>query len=179
MILVTAAVGSPPAIAYGAAMERRPIALLCAMAGEAKPVIDALGLLPVAPPAVVVGLPFRYWSGRRGNTPVVAAVSGTDPRFGVDNIGLEPAALAAFAAIRGFTPTLIINAGTAGSFAARGANVGAERTTMNAAATTGTNGTTTVTFKLKRNAPKGIYQALAVANDNGVSGSGATNFTVQ
>ena len=50
---------------------------------------------------------------------------------------------------------------------------------MNAAATTGTNGTTTVTFKLKRNAPKGIYQALAVANDNGVSGSGATNFTVQ
>ncbi|HKA28401.1 MAG TPA: 5'-methylthioadenosine nucleosidase [Candidatus Binatia bacterium] len=105
-------------------MERRPIALICAMAGEAKPVIDALGLLPVAPPAVAVGLPFRYWSGRRGNTPVVAAVSGTDPRFGVDNIGLEPAALAAFAAIRGFTPALIINAGTAGSFAARGANVG-------------------------------------------------------
>ena len=56
---------------------------------------------------------------------------------------------------------------------------GPSGTTMNAAATTGTNGTTTVTFKLKRNTPKGIYQALAVANDNGVSGSGATNFTVQ
>jgi 5'-methylthioadenosine nucleosidase len=124
MIVVTAAVGSPPAITYGAAMERRPIGLLFAMAGEAKPVIDALGLLPVAPPAIAVGLPFRYWSGGRGNTPVVAAVSGTDPRFGVDNIGLEPAALAAFAAIRGFTPALLINAGTAGSFAARGANVG-------------------------------------------------------
>src|SRR5262245_60561315 len=105
-------------------MERRPIALLFAMAGEANPVIDALGLRPVAPPAVAVGLPFRYWSGRRGTTPVVAAVSGTDPRFGVDNIGLEPAAVAAFAAIRGFTPALLINAGTAGSFAARGANVG-------------------------------------------------------
>jgi hypothetical protein len=96
-------------------MERRPIVLLFAMAGEAKPVIDVLGLLPVAPPAVVVGLPFRYWSGRRGNTPVVAAFSGTDPRFGVDNIGLEPAGLAAFAVIRGFTPALLINAGTAGS----------------------------------------------------------------
>jgi len=49
---------------------------------------------------------------------------------------------------------------------------------MNAAATTGTTGTTTVTFN-QAHAPKGIYQALAVANDNGVSGSGATNFTVQ
>ena len=102
----------------------RPVALLFAMAGEAKPAIDALGFLPVAPPAIAVGLPFRYWSGRRGDTPVVAAVSGTDPRSGVDNIGLEPAAVAAFGAIRGFTPALIINAGTAGSFAARGANVG-------------------------------------------------------
>jgi hypothetical protein len=33
MIVVIAAVGSPPAISYGAAMERRPIALLFAMAG--------------------------------------------------------------------------------------------------------------------------------------------------
>src|SRR5262249_56318620 len=106
-------------------MERRPIALLFAMAGEATPVIDALGLLPVAPPAVAVGLPFRYWSGRRGDTAVVAAVSGTDPRFGVDNIGLEPAAPAAFAAIPGFTPALLINPVTARSLAGHPAHLGA------------------------------------------------------
>ena len=34
-------------------------------------------------------------------------------------------------------------------------------------------------IQAQAHAPKGIYQALAVANDNGVSGSGATNFTVQ
>ena len=56
---------------------------------------------------------------------------------------------------------------------------GPNSTNMSANATTGTNGTTSVTFKLKRNAPKGIYQALSVAAANGVSGSGATNFTVQ
>jgi hypothetical protein len=54
-----------------------------------------------------------------------------------------------------------------------------EGTKMSATATTGTDGTTSVTFKLKRNAPKGIYQALSVAAANGVSGNGATNFTVQ
>ncbi len=52
-------------------------------------------------------------------------------------------------------------------------------TKMSATATTGTNGTTSVTFKLKRNAPPGIYWALSVAAANGVSGSGATNFIVQ
>jgi hypothetical protein len=50
---------------------------------------------------------------------------------------------------------------------------------MSATATTGTDGTTSVTFKLRHNAPKGIYQALSVAAANGVSGNGATNFTVQ
>jgi hypothetical protein len=52
-------------------------------------------------------------------------------------------------------------------------------TKMSATATTDTNGSTSVTFKLRRSAPKGIYQALSVAAANGVSGSGATNFTVQ
>src|SRR5262249_57607380 len=59
--------------------------------------------------------------GKRG---VGGAVGGRDRGLGVDNIGLEPAALAAFAAIRGFTPALLVNVGTAGSFAARGATVG-------------------------------------------------------
>jgi uncharacterized protein YfaS (alpha-2-macroglobulin family) len=52
-------------------------------------------------------------------------------------------------------------------------------TNMSATATTGTNGTTSVTFKLRHNAPKGIYRALSVAAANGVFGSGGTNFTVQ
>jgi hypothetical protein len=50
---------------------------------------------------------------------------------------------------------------------------------MSATATTGTNGSTTIAFKLKRNTPKGAYQALAVVTVNAVSGSGTANFTVQ
>src|SRR5229473_196531 len=54
---------------------------------------------------------------------------------------------------------------------------GPNSTKMSATATTGTNGAASVTFRLKRNAPAGIYQALSVAAANGVSGNGATNFT--
>ncbi len=56
---------------------------------------------------------------------------------------------------------------------------GPNSTKMSATATTGTNGAASVTFKLKRNAPKGIYQALSVAAANGVSGNGVANFAVQ
>ncbi len=71
-----------------------------------------------------------------------------------------------------------------GSSSVPGASVnctvtGPNSTKMSATATTGTNGTTSVTFKLKRNAPTGIYQALSVAATNGISGTGATSFTVQ
>lgn len=52
-------------------------------------------------------------------------------------------------------------------------------TTMSSSSTTGANGSATATFKLKRTARAGTYQAMATATANGVSGSGATNFTVQ
>jgi len=51
--------------------------------------------------------------------------------------------------------------------------------TMSATATTGANGSATVTFKLKRNVPMGTYQVLVFAAVNGVSGTGTANFTVQ
>src|SRR5262249_37089555 len=73
---------------------------------------------------------------------------------------------------------------TSGGSPVSGASVnctvtGPSGTTMSTTATTGTNGSATITIKLKRNAPAGTYQVLAVAAVNGVSGSGTTNFTVQ
>ena len=52
------------------------------------------------------------------------AINGTDTAHGVPAVGTVPAALTTYAAIAELSPDLIINAGTAGGFAARGAKVG-------------------------------------------------------
>lgn len=49
---------------------------------------------------------------------------GKCPRFGVDCVGTVPAALAAYAALSALRPDLLLNAGTAGGFRARGGAVG-------------------------------------------------------
>jgi 5'-methylthioadenosine nucleosidase len=49
---------------------------------------------------------------------------GKDPSFGVDSVGTISSALVTYAAIQSLKPDLIINAGTAGGFKARGATVG-------------------------------------------------------
>ena len=101
-----------------------PIALQFAMADEAAPLLDTLGLAPAPTPAVAEGLPFRHYAGEFRGKRLVATVAGKDPRLGVDNIGLEPAALAAFVAVRAHVPSVVVSAGTCGSFAALGAAVG-------------------------------------------------------
>ncbi|XP_072993696.1 5'-methylthioadenosine/S-adenosylhomocysteine nucleosidase-like [Typha latifolia] len=49
---------------------------------------------------------------------------GKDPVLGVDNVGTVSASLVTYASIQAFKPDLIINAGTAGGFKAKGACVG-------------------------------------------------------
>jgi len=51
--------------------------------------------------------------------------------------------------------------------------------TVTQSATTGSNGSASVRFQLRKSDPAGSYQGRGVANDNGVSGSAATSFTVQ
>jgi hypothetical protein len=51
--------------------------------------------------------------------------------------------------------------------------------TVTQSATTGSNGSAGVRFQLRKSDPAGSYQGRGVANDNGVSGSAATSFTVQ
>jgi uncharacterized membrane protein len=52
-------------------------------------------------------------------------------------------------------------------------------TAVTGTATTGTNGSAVFKYRFKKNDPVGTYQANAVANMNGVSGSATTSFTVQ
>lgn len=95
------------------------ILFVVAMEAEAGPVRGALGLhgegtlLHPAFPAV-------GW--RDGN--VAVATNGKDPRFGVASIATQPAVTTTLHAIEQFSPSLVISAGTAGGFSARGGEIG-------------------------------------------------------
>ena len=104
----------------------RKVAFIIAMEGEARGFIDTLDLAPQGP--LAAGHPAVWFHGdlEGGLQPLEVAVvrSGTDPTYGVDRIGTEPAVLAASLLCDRFGPDLLVNAGTCGGFQARGAAIG-------------------------------------------------------
>jgi len=104
-------------------MKISTIAVIMAMADEAKPFIEALGLKR-AVSAFDSRLPMEVYTGAVDKAEIVLVVGGKDRRFGVDNVGTQPATLSAYLAIETFKPDLIINAGTAGGFKSKGADIG-------------------------------------------------------
>ena len=102
-----------------------PLVVQVAMGIEAAPVLarGAFSRLPVTVGERDYG--FELYEGlSEGLHPVVVAVAGRDPRFGVDSIGTLPAALLTHLVVDRFSPRLVVNAGTAGGFEARGGKVG-------------------------------------------------------
>lgn len=99
----------------------RTILVVMAMRAEAAPVVEAFDANPVPVPH---GRPHEWHLARRAGAEVVVAVNGVEPRFGVDGIGPEPAVLNAAAAIDRFRPDLVVSAGTAGGWQARGGAIG-------------------------------------------------------
>jgi 5'-methylthioadenosine/S-adenosylhomocysteine nucleosidase len=99
------------------------IVIQIAMEAEATGVIDRLGLREVAD-AFGEGLPWRVNQGEVDGAEIVLVRPGLDEHFGVDQIGTQPAAVLAELAVRTFGASVVINAGTAGGFAAKGAAVG-------------------------------------------------------
>jgi 5'-methylthioadenosine nucleosidase len=88
-----------------------------AMQGEARPFLARRRLLELSPDP---SFGFRFYQ----EGPLVVAVAGLHPRFGVDAIGTVPAALLTHATLTRFAPSRVISAGTAGGFEARGGRVG-------------------------------------------------------
>ena len=99
------------------------IVLQIAMEAEARGIVDGLEVREVADP-FGAGLPWRMYEGEVGGVAVVVVCPGVDERFGIDQIGTQPAAVLAELAIRELRPIVLVNAGTAGGFASRGAAVG-------------------------------------------------------
>lgn len=101
----------------------RRIVLCCAMEGEAMPIIDALGLREAR--GTFAPLPMRWFEAPTdGPVALGLVLAGVDPKHGVDAIGTQPATLSAHFACTHGRADLVVNAGTAGGWRARGGAIG-------------------------------------------------------
>lgn len=98
------------------------ILIYIAMQAEASPIIDALSLLEESN-LLPCALPMRTYTGKDERHQYLLVSSGVSAQHQVDNVGSEAAAVGLQAALSVYDADLIINAGTAGGFAQRGANI--------------------------------------------------------
>jgi 5'-methylthioadenosine nucleosidase len=97
------------------------VLILVAMEAEAAPFISASKLEPG--PAIDACGAQCYSGVHSSGVKITLAVNGKC-KSGVDNVGTTPAAITAFACISALRPSLVLNAGTAGGFGAKGAKIG-------------------------------------------------------
>ena len=101
------------------------VLVVIAMEAEAEPLLKKLNLTQVPTTTLNSAAPCSIYTGTYNGCTVSVVTNGKCVRFGVDNVGTVPAALASFVAIAHLKPDLIINAGTAGGFKRKGATIGA------------------------------------------------------
>ena len=89
------------------------ISLIIAMEQEAAPLIAHLGLARVTPTPAYENLPFRFYEGALGTHKITVTTPGRDPRFGVDNIGTEPASYMAITSPGPYEKVLVDRPGKA------------------------------------------------------------------
>lgn len=88
------------------------VLIVVAMKDEAAPIIKTLNLYPASLPDTK--LPMKAYIGHYADINIALILNGTDPMYGVQNVGSQPAVLATYIGINYFHPDLIISAGTAG-----------------------------------------------------------------
>lgn len=88
------------------------IAILCAMGGEAAPIIERLGLEPCTDVPWDERLPMGLW--RHPSDDIALVTNGVDARTGADLIGTVPAGLAAAMVCEHLQPEVLLVAGAAG-----------------------------------------------------------------
>jgi len=102
------------------------VVVIIAMQAEALPLVETLLLVEDDESSTIFpkGSPWKKYSGDVGGLNVHVVVPGKDKTLGVDSVGTVPSSLLAYAAGVTLRPDLIINAGTAGGFQAKGAGIG-------------------------------------------------------
>ncbi|ONH92163.1 hypothetical protein PRUPE_8G159500 [Prunus persica] len=97
---------------------------LTAMQSEALPVVNKLNLSEDLQSVFPKGVPWVRYRGFYKDLNINLVWPGKDSSLGVDCVGTVPASLVTYASIQALQPDLIINAGTAGGFKAKGACIG-------------------------------------------------------
>ena len=107
--------------------QNRPISnivIVVAMQTEALPIVNRFQLTEDPHSPFPRGVPWVRYQGTYKDLNISLIWPGKDPTLGVDSVGTISSALVTYAAIQALQPDLIINAGTAGGFKAKGASIG-------------------------------------------------------
>ncbi|XAR72738.1 Adenosylhomocysteine nucleosidase [Bertholletia excelsa] len=113
------------AVAFEA--KQRPIStivIIIAMQAEALPLVNRFQLNEDRDSMFPKEVPWVRYRGSYKDLNVNIVSPGRDKDLGVDGVGTVSASLVTFASMQALQPDLIINAGTAGGFKAKGASIG-------------------------------------------------------
>ncbi|XP_074312991.1 5'-methylthioadenosine/S-adenosylhomocysteine nucleosidase-like [Silene latifolia] len=100
------------------------ILIFIAMHTEALPLVNRFQLTEAVDSSYPKGVPWVRYHGVYKNLHLNIVQPGKDPVLGVDSVGTISASLVTYASVLALQPDLIINAGTAGGFKAKGAAIG-------------------------------------------------------
>ncbi|KAJ4757620.1 5'-methylthioadenosine/S-adenosylhomocysteine nucleosidase [Rhynchospora pubera] len=116
------------AAAAAGAANTKPISsilIVIAMHTEAAPLVSKFELVEDPDKSLFPnGVPWVRYRGKYKDLDINLVWPGKDPSLGVDSVGTVSASLVTYASIQAFNPDLVINAGTAGGFKAKGASIG-------------------------------------------------------
>ncbi|CAM9489627.1 unnamed protein product [Chrysoparadoxa australica] len=101
----------------------KDVVILVAMQAEAAPMIKRFGL-ELDENKFPASAPCQCYSGDYKGSKVHLVTNGKCKRFGCDEVGTVSAGLSAWLTLEAFKPDLMINAGTAGGFRRKGAEIG-------------------------------------------------------
>lgn len=107
--------------------QKKPIStivIFVAMHTEALPLVNRFQLTKDVDSVFPNGVPWVRYNGFYKDLQINIIQPGKDPALGVDSVGTVTASLVTYASIQALQPDLIINAGTAGGFKAKGAAIG-------------------------------------------------------
>ncbi|CAL5045258.1 unnamed protein product [Urochloa decumbens] len=102
------------------------VLIVMAMETEAMPLVNRFNLVeaPARESIFPKGASWTRYYGSHKDLHIDLVMPGKDAVFGVDSVGTVSASLVTYASVEALKPDLIINAGTAGGFKAKGASVG-------------------------------------------------------
>ncbi|KAM7257808.1 hypothetical protein ACFE04_013549 [Oxalis oulophora] len=100
------------------------VVIIIAMQTEALPLVNKFNLTQDHHSPFPKGVPWIRYHGTYKDLNVNIIWPGKDSTLGVDSVGTVSSSLVTYAAIQELQPDLIINAGTAGGFKAKGASIG-------------------------------------------------------